>query len=200
MEWSTPSWGSGGSRDGTVERVLTSHQCGPGLNTGVDTVCGLSLLFFSLLWRFFAGFAGFPRFDYQLPFRKEQRPDSREWQKSSLHFPYLHNNQNCQIPIRSVISGWRVILWICHCTFVLLFIQYFYSFIYSIFKTSPLRTDLGLPHPLLDAPLHRGCNYLYLPSAQMCTPIALQTNPLDTTFTTTPTLLKLWIKIGRNQQ
>ena len=25
-------------------RALASHQCGPGLNPGVDTICGLSLL------------------------------------------------------------------------------------------------------------------------------------------------------------
>ena len=25
-------------------RALTSHQCGPGLNPGVDAICGLSLL------------------------------------------------------------------------------------------------------------------------------------------------------------
>ena len=33
-----------GARDGTVVRALTSHQCGPGSNPGVDTICGLSLL------------------------------------------------------------------------------------------------------------------------------------------------------------
>ena len=33
-----------GARDGTVVRVLASHQCGPGSNPGDDTICGLSLL------------------------------------------------------------------------------------------------------------------------------------------------------------
>ena len=33
-----------GARDGAVVRALTSHQCGPGSNPGVDAICGLSLL------------------------------------------------------------------------------------------------------------------------------------------------------------
>ena len=33
-----------GARDGTVVRVLASHQCGPGSNPCVDAICGLSLL------------------------------------------------------------------------------------------------------------------------------------------------------------
>ena len=33
-----------GARDGTVVRALASHQCGLGSNTGVDAICGLSLL------------------------------------------------------------------------------------------------------------------------------------------------------------
>ena len=33
-----------GARDGAVVRALASHQCGPGLNPGVDVTCGLSLL------------------------------------------------------------------------------------------------------------------------------------------------------------
>ena len=33
-----------GARDGAVVRALASHQCGPGSNPGVDTVCGLNLL------------------------------------------------------------------------------------------------------------------------------------------------------------
>ena len=32
------------ARDGTVVRVLASHQCGPGSNPSVDAICGLSLL------------------------------------------------------------------------------------------------------------------------------------------------------------
>ena len=32
------------ARDGAVVRVLASHQCGSGLNPGVDSICGLSLL------------------------------------------------------------------------------------------------------------------------------------------------------------
>ena len=35
---------SKGARDGAVVRALASHQCGPGSNTGVDAICGLSLL------------------------------------------------------------------------------------------------------------------------------------------------------------
>ena len=34
----------GGSKSGAVVRTLASHQCGPGSNPGVDTICGLSLL------------------------------------------------------------------------------------------------------------------------------------------------------------
>ena len=33
-----------GSKSGAVVRALTSHQCGPGSNPGVDAICGLSLL------------------------------------------------------------------------------------------------------------------------------------------------------------
>ena len=33
-----------GARDGAMVRALTSHQCGPGSNPGVDAICGLSLL------------------------------------------------------------------------------------------------------------------------------------------------------------
>ena len=33
-----------GSKGGAVVRALTSHQCGPGSNHGVDAICGLSLL------------------------------------------------------------------------------------------------------------------------------------------------------------
>ena len=31
------------SKDGAVVRALTSHQCGPRSNPGVDAICGLSL-------------------------------------------------------------------------------------------------------------------------------------------------------------
>ena len=33
-----------GSKHGAVVRALTSHQCSPGLNPGVNAICGLSLL------------------------------------------------------------------------------------------------------------------------------------------------------------
>ena len=33
-----------GARDGAVVRALTSYQCGPGSNPGVDAICGLRLL------------------------------------------------------------------------------------------------------------------------------------------------------------
>ena len=33
-----------GSKGGAVVRALVSHQCGPGSNPSVDTICGLSLL------------------------------------------------------------------------------------------------------------------------------------------------------------
>ena len=34
----------GDSKGGAVVRALTSHQCGPGSNPGVNAICGLSLL------------------------------------------------------------------------------------------------------------------------------------------------------------
>ena len=46
---------SKGARDGAVVRALASHQCGPGSNTGVDAIYGLSL---SLV--FFSGYSGVP--------------------------------------------------------------------------------------------------------------------------------------------
>ena len=33
-----------GKKGGAVVRALAPHQCGPGLNPGVDAICGLSLL------------------------------------------------------------------------------------------------------------------------------------------------------------
>ena len=33
-----------GSKGGAVVRALASHQCGPGSNSGVEAICGLSLL------------------------------------------------------------------------------------------------------------------------------------------------------------
>ena len=43
-------------------RALTSHQCGPGSNRGVNAICGLSLSFFlSLAPRgFSSGTPGYP--------------------------------------------------------------------------------------------------------------------------------------------
>ena len=35
-----------GSKGGAVVRALASHKCGPGLNLGVDAICGLPLLLF----------------------------------------------------------------------------------------------------------------------------------------------------------
>ena len=34
----------GDSKGGAVVRALTSHQCGPSSNPGVNAICGLSLL------------------------------------------------------------------------------------------------------------------------------------------------------------
>ena len=49
------------SRGGAVVRALASHQCCPGLNPGVDAICGLSLLLvFSIALRGFS--AGTPVF------------------------------------------------------------------------------------------------------------------------------------------
>ena len=39
--WPLLHWGA---EDGAVMRVLASHQCYPGLNPGVNAICGLSLL------------------------------------------------------------------------------------------------------------------------------------------------------------
>ena len=64
-----------GSKGGAVVRALASHQCGLGLNPGIDTICGLSLL----LVLSFAP-TGF------LP---------------ALRFSPLLKNQHFQIPIRS---------------------------------------------------------------------------------------------------
>ena len=45
-------------------RALASHQCGPGSNPGIDTICGLSLFFvvasLHCSKRFFFGYSGFP--------------------------------------------------------------------------------------------------------------------------------------------
>ena len=42
--WCTAGWNIMGKKGGAVVRALAPHQCGPGLNPGVDAICGLSLL------------------------------------------------------------------------------------------------------------------------------------------------------------
>ena len=68
-----------GSKGGAVVRALAFHQCGPGLNPGVEAICGLSLL----LVLSFAP-RGFLRV---------------------LRFSPLLKNQHFQIPIRSGTHG-----------------------------------------------------------------------------------------------
>ena len=53
---------SKGSKGGAVVRALTSHQCGPGSNPGVDAKCGVEFVVGSLPFseRFFSGYSGFP--------------------------------------------------------------------------------------------------------------------------------------------
>ena len=67
----TNQWGA---RDGTVVRALASHQCGPGSYSGVDAICGLSLLLvLSLAQRGFSpGTPVFPLLQiehFQIPIR-----------------------------------------------------------------------------------------------------------------------------------
>ena len=52
----------GGARDSAVARALSSHQCGPCSNPGVEAICGLNLLLvLSFAPRgFFSGYSGFP--------------------------------------------------------------------------------------------------------------------------------------------
>ena len=49
-----------GARDGTVVRVLASHQCGPGSNPGVDAICGFVVGSLLCSERFFSRYSGFP--------------------------------------------------------------------------------------------------------------------------------------------
>ena len=60
--WCTAGWNIMGKKGGAVVRALAPHQCGPGLNPGVDAICGLSLLLvLSLAPRGFSpGTLGFP--------------------------------------------------------------------------------------------------------------------------------------------
>ena len=51
-------------KDGPVVRALSSHQCGPDSNPGVDAICGICFLPCS--GRFFSGYSGFP-----LPFKTD---------------------------------------------------------------------------------------------------------------------------------
>ena len=50
------------SKGGAVVRALASHQCGPGLNLGVNAICWVQFVVGSLLCseRFFSRFSGFP--------------------------------------------------------------------------------------------------------------------------------------------
>ena len=68
-----------GSRDGTVVRALTSHQCGPGSIPGLGVICGLSLLLVLV-------------------------PAPRVFLRV-LRFSSLHKNLHFQIPIRPGNSG-----------------------------------------------------------------------------------------------
>ena len=44
FSWCTAGWNIMGKKGGAVVRALAPHQCDPGLNPGVDAICGLSLL------------------------------------------------------------------------------------------------------------------------------------------------------------
>ena len=68
-----------GRRDGAVVKALTSHQCGPGLIPGINTLRGLSLLLVLV-------------------------PAPRVFLRV-LRFFSLHKNQHFQIPIRPANSG-----------------------------------------------------------------------------------------------
>ena len=50
------------SKGGAVVRALASHQCGPGLNLGVNAICWVEFVVGSPLCSetFFSGFSGFP--------------------------------------------------------------------------------------------------------------------------------------------
>ena len=50
------------SRDGTVVRVLASHQCGPGWIPGPSVICGLNLSFVLVPARGYMNFSWFSRF------------------------------------------------------------------------------------------------------------------------------------------
>ena len=76
-----------GSRDGTVVRALTSHQCGPVSIPIVDSICGLSLVVFALNILDF------------LPQQKSTFPNSsstwKQWTNSHsvdvpLKFPFIY--------------------------------------------------------------------------------------------------------------
>ena len=60
--FTTTKKGQVGGKGGAVVTALASHQCGPGSNSGVDAICGLSLLLgLSLATRgFFPGTPVFP--------------------------------------------------------------------------------------------------------------------------------------------
>ena len=66
-----------GGRDGAVVRALTSHQCGPGLNPGVDAICGLSLLLvlvpgLRVFFRFLQFFSPHKNQHFKIPIRPER--------------------------------------------------------------------------------------------------------------------------------
>ena len=71
--------------DDAVVRALTSHQLIPGSIPGPGIICGLNLLFGSLLCseRFFSGYSGFPRFSWKTNISKFQFDSGMHWHFST---------------------------------------------------------------------------------------------------------------------
>jgi len=78
-----------GSRDGIVVRALASHQCGPGLISGLGVICGLSLLLVLVLalGGFFPGTPVFP--SPQKPTFPNSNSIWTQWKKNHLVDPLL---------------------------------------------------------------------------------------------------------------
>ena len=86
-------WKVWGSKGGTVVRALASHQCGPGSNPGVNTICGLSLLLV-----LFLAPRGFPQGRTVFPFpRKPALPNSNSIWNAWTRFNEFLRTPKCSV-------------------------------------------------------------------------------------------------------
>ena len=118
-----------GARDGAVVRALTSHQCDPGSNPGVDAICGLSLLLV-------LSFA------------------PRGFSLGTPVFPSLQKTSISKFQFEQELGRQRTTLWMCYLQIIIYFILfYFILFLFmeriqTAFIASVAVSNCTVPKPL----------------------------------------------------